>query len=52
MGVHVSPARALLQPPPPPIPQGHPSAPALSALFHAPNLEWSSYAYEILSPFS
>ena len=39
MGVHVLP---ILDPPshipPHPIPQGHPSAPALSTLSHAPNL--------------
>ena len=37
MGVHVSP---ILNLPPHPIPLGHPSAPALSALFHASNLGW------------
>ena len=39
MGVHVSP---ILNPPPHTIPQGGPRAPALSALFHASNLDWSS----------
>ena len=41
MGVHVLP---ILNPyshlPPHPIPQGHPSAPALSTLSHASNLDW------------
>ena len=36
MGVHVFPILIL---PPHPIPQGHPSAPALSTLSHALNLE-------------
>ena len=41
MGVHVFP---ILNPtshlPPYPIPQGHPSAPALSTLSHALNPDW------------
>ena len=41
MGVHVYP---ILNPPchlpPHPIPLGHPSAPALSTLYHASNLDW------------
>ena len=49
MGVHVAP---ILNPPPnlPPhaIPQGCPSAPALSALFHASNLDWRSISYMVI----
>jgi len=33
--------------PPHPIPQGHPSAPALSTLHHASNLDWLSVSYNI-----
>ena len=47
MGVHVSPILNPL-PPPHPIPQGCPSAPALGALFHASNLDcWSISHMEI-----
>jgi len=31
---------------PHPIPQGHPSAPALSTLSHAPNLDWCYFTYD------
>ena len=42
MGVHVfPPSRTTAHVPPHPIPQGCPRAPALSALFHALNLDWS-----------
>ena len=34
--------------PPHPIPQGHPSAPALSALSHALNLDWQSVSHMIM----
>ena len=37
--------------PPHPIPLGHPSAPALSTLFHALNLDWRSVSYMILYMF-
>ena len=37
--------------PPCPIPQGHPSAPALSTLFHASNLDWWSISHMILYMF-
>ena len=40
-GVHVSPCpKHPSHLHPHPIPQGYPSAPALSALFHALNLDW------------
>ena len=34
--------------PPHPIPQGHPSAPALNTLHHAWNLDWRSISYMII----
>ena len=37
--------------PPHPIPQGHPSAPALSTLSHALNLDWQSVSYMIIYMF-
>ena len=37
--------------PPHPIPQGHPSAPALSTLTHASNLDWWSVAHMIIYMF-
>ena len=37
--------------PPHPIPQGHPSAPALSTLPHASNLEWGSISHMIIYMF-
>ena len=52
MGAHVSP-----HPEPPshltshPIPQGQPSAPALSTLSHASNLDWWSISYMIIYMF-
>ena len=40
MGVHVF-----------PIPLGHPSAPALSTLYHASNLDWCSISHMIIYTF-
>ena len=37
--------------PPRPIPQGCPSAPALSALFHASNLDWWSISHTVIYMF-
>ena len=37
--------------PPHPIPQGHPSAPALSTLSHALNLDWRSISHMIIYMF-
>ena len=37
--------------PPHPIPLGCPSAPALSALFHASNLDWSSISHMVIYMF-
>ena len=37
--------------PPHPIPLGCPSVPALSALFHASNLEWSSISHVVIYMF-
>ena len=51
MGVHVFP---IVNPPPtslPTIPLGHPSAPALSILYHASNLDWQFISYMILYMF-
>ena len=52
MGVHVFP---ILNPPPTsltdPVPQGHPSAPALSTLSHASNLDWRSVSHMIIYMF-
>ena len=52
MGVHVS--SILNTPshlPPQPIPQGHPSAPALSTLPHASNLDWPSISHMVIYMF-
>ena len=49
MDVHVSP---ILNLPPHPITQGHPSAPALSALSHASNLDWQSISHMIIHMFN
>ena len=62
-GVHVFPILKLQPPwtyhlPPIPIPLGHPSAPALSTLYHALNLDWwfvshvISYMFQCHSPIS
>ena len=48
MGVHVFP---ILNLPPHPIPQGHPSAPTLSTLSHASNLDWRSVSHMIIYMF-
>ena len=51
MSVHVS---SILNPPhnsPYPIPQGHPSASALSSLSHASNLDWQSVAHMVIYIF-
>ena len=37
--------------PPHPIPQGHPSAPALSTLSHASNLDWQSTSHMVIYMF-
>ena len=37
--------------PPHPIPQGHPSAPALSALSHAWNLDWRFVSHMVIYMF-
>ena len=37
--------------PPQPIPQGHPSAPALSTLSHASNLDWRSISHMLIYMF-
>ena len=52
MSVHVFPI--LIPPPnlpPRPIPQGHPSAPALSTLSHASNLDWRSVSHMVIYMF-
>ena len=50
MSVHVFPyPEHLSHHPPHPIPQGHPSAPALSTLSHVSNLDWKTFS---LSPFN
>ena len=52
MGVHVFPhPKSPSHLPPHPIPQGHPSAPALSALFHPLNLDWSSISHMVIYMF-
>ena len=48
MGVHVFPILNPLPPPSHPIPQGHPSALALSALSHASNLDWWSISHTVV----
>ena len=37
--------------PPHPIPQGHPSTPALSTLYHASNLDWRSVSHMVIYMF-
>ena len=52
MGVHVFPTLTLLPTSfPYPIPQGHPSAPALSTLSHALNLDWRSVSHMVIYMF-
>ena len=51
MGVHVSPTESPSHLPSHPIPQGHPSAPALSALSHSSNLGWQYVSYMIIYMF-
>ena len=46
-----SPSWTPLPPPSHPIPQGHPSAPALSTLPHASNLDWWSISHMIIYMF-
>ena len=46
MGIHVFPILNHL--PPQPIPQGHPSAPALSTRSHALNLDWQSVSHMVI----
>ena len=48
VGVPVFPILTL---PPHAIPQGHPSAPALSTLSHASNLDWRSISHMIIYMF-
>ena len=48
-GVHILNLPSHL--PPHPIPQGHPSAPALSTLSHASNLDWWSVSHIIIYMF-
>ena len=43
-----SPSRTPLPPPSHPIPLSHPSAPALSTLYHASNLDWRSISHMII----
>ena len=48
MGIHVSPIlNSSPHLPPHPVPQGHPTAPALSTLSHASTLEWRSISHMI-----
>ena len=51
MGIHVFTHEPLTHLPPHPIPQGHPSAPALSTLSHASNLDWQSIPHMIIYMF-
>ena len=51
MGVHVFPILTLPPLPPHPTPQGHPSAPALSTLYYASNLDWQSISHMIIYMF-
>ena len=47
-GVHAFPILTLPPPLPHPIPQGHPTAPALSTLSHATNLDWHPVSHMII----
>ena len=52
MGVHVFPfLNSLSHLPPHPIPRGCPSTLALSALFHALNLDWRSVSHMVIHMF-
>ena len=51
IGVQCPPSRTLSDLPPHPIPQGCPSGLALSALFHALNLDWSSISHMVIYMF-
>ena len=48
---YVSPPKTPSHLPPHSIPMGCPSAPALSALFHASNLDWSSISHMVIYMF-
>ena len=48
MGVHAFPILTRPPPLPHPIPQGHPTAPALSTLSHATNLDWHPVSHMII----
>ena len=51
-GVYIcSPSWTPLPPPSHPIPQGHPSASALSTLSHASNLDWRSVSHMVIYMF-
>ena len=51
-GVHMSPIpNPPSHLPPPPIPLGHPSAPAPRTLYHASNLDWSSISHMVTYMF-
>ena len=51
MGVHVFPILNPSHLPPHPLPQGHPSAPVLSTLSHAPSLDWRSVSHMVIYMF-
>ena len=51
MGVHVSHPETPSSLPPHPIPLGCPSAPAMSVLFHALILDWSSVSHMVIYMF-
>ena len=51
MCVHCPHPEPLCHLPPHPIPRGCPSAPALSAMFHAMNLDWSSISHMVIYMF-
>ena len=51
MDVHVFPILSPSHLPLHPIPQGHPTAPALSALSHTSNLDWQSISHMVIYMF-
>ena len=51
MGAHMFPILNPPLSPPHPIPQGHPSAPALSTLSYSSNLDWRSISHMIIYMF-